>query len=88
MVCPVGWNGEGYKNISWFYNKKEFIKWLNAKNTPTCGIKLLEMRTVTDSEFAEDYISELQERRYKNEKNNSSKWQNLRFASYSIPQRL
>lgn len=59
MVYPSGWNGKGYENISWFYNKEEAIEWLNVENTPTCGIQLLKMRTITDSEFAKDYIGEL-----------------------------
>lgn len=54
FVSCKGWATGGYENVQYFETAEDAKRWANARK-----VKILELREVSDSEFAEDYIGSL-----------------------------
>lgn len=54
FVPCTGWATGGYENVQYFETAEDAKRWAAAKK-----VKILELKKVPDSAFAEDYIGSL-----------------------------
>lgn len=54
FVSCTGWATGGYENVQYFETAESAKRWASTKK-----VKILDLRRVSDAEFAEDYIGSL-----------------------------